>query len=62
MPANAEEGMATLLEAASAHFGLEHGQARQILRRAGFRPSQLPEQFTAMLETLRERATTNRAA
>ena len=62
MPANAEDGMATLLEAAGAHFGLEQGQARQILRRAGFRPSHLPEQFTAMLETLREGATTNRVA
>ena len=28
MPANAEEGMAALLEAANVHFGLEQGQAR----------------------------------
>jgi len=62
MPANAEEGMATLLEAASAHFGMEQRQARQVLRRAGYRPSQLPDQFTAMLETLRRGAVTERAA
>ena len=62
MPATAEEGMTLLLEVAQEHFGLEPDQARHVLRQARLRPSQLPGQFTVMLETLREAAATDAVA
>ena len=62
MPENAADGMARLLEVASEHFGMEPNRAREVLRRARLRPSQLPGQFTVMLETLREAAAAEPAA
>ena len=62
MPETAEAGMARLLEVAEEHFGIEPSRARDILRQSRFRPSQLPGQFTVMLETLREAAVTERVA
>jgi len=62
MPANAADGMTALLEVASEHFGMEPGRVRDVLRRARLRPSQLPGQFTVMLETLREAAATDAVA